>query len=119
MNDVCSRTFIRSCPSSGQLSLCRYSCYTLHPYPLSQERERSVALEKKCQDMERKVLSLQAEIKGKDDKLIDNERVRKQVGNAEEILRSHYLLLPCNDDNVLVYCVFTANAHCRVLFLLS
>ena len=53
---------------------------------MSQERERSDALEqdketfeKKCRDMESKVLSLQADIEDKDEKLIENERIRKQV----------------------------------------
>ena len=62
---------------------------------MSQERERSDALEqdketfeKKCRDMESKVLSLQADIEDKDEKLIENERIRKQVRKTR--------VKPCN-----------------------
>lgn len=63
---------------------------------LNKERERSEALEqdkdsfeKKCRDMESKVLSLQAEIEDKDEKLIENERVRKQqAAELNELMES-------------------------------
>ena len=54
---------------------------------LNKERERADGLEadkdayeKKCRDLESKVLSLQAELEDNNEKLSDSERIRKQVG---------------------------------------
>ena len=53
---------------------------------LNKERERADGLEgdkdayeKKCRDLESKVLSLQAELEDNNEKLSDSERIRKQV----------------------------------------
>ena len=59
-----------------------------------QERDRSDALEadkeayeKKCRDLESKVLSLQAELEDNNEKLMDSERIRKQVSRSGQDLR--------------------------------
>ena len=53
---------------------------------LNKERERADALEgdkdayeKKCRELESKVLSLQAELEDNNEKLADSDRIRKQV----------------------------------------
>ena len=66
---------------------------------LNKERERADGLEadkdayeKKCRDLESKVLSLQAELEDNNEKLLDSERIRKQVILFElEIKRNIYI----------------------------